>query len=81
MKSNIFIIVIFTVIIFGSSLVLFVYKMSWFPPHHREMIMERKIIFNNMAIWIGRTYLVIISIIILIVIGLKIYDYFIKEKN
>lgn len=81
MKTNIFILLALTVIIFGSSLVLFVYKISWFPPHHRNMIIERNIIFSNMTVWMNKTYLIIFIIIILVVIILIVYNYIKKEKN
>lgn len=81
MRTKIFILLALTVIIFGGSLVLFVYKMSWFPPHHRNMVMERNIIFSNMQVWISKTYLIIFSIILLIAIILIIYNYLNKEKN
>lgn len=81
MRTNIFIVLALTIIVIGSSLVLFVYKMSWFPPHHRNLIMERNIIFSNMAIWMNRTYLIIIGIIILVVIILILLNYINKEKN
>lgn len=79
MRKNIFFIVILTIIVLGSSLILFVYKMSCSPSHHKGIIMERNLIFENMEIWMNKTFFILLCTIILSIIILTIF--YIKNKR
>ncbi|OEF99330.1 hypothetical protein BHF71_01695 [Vulcanibacillus modesticaldus] len=78
MNKFIWIILILVAITIGWSFILFVYMMSWSPPHHMGMMVGRATVYSQMFSWLRGTFFLIVLIVTITLIIWYIHD---KKKK
>ncbi len=56
-------ILILIAIFMGSSIVLFILRMIWSPPHSMGMMMESTLMYQHMQLWLRGTLIVFFTVI------------------